>query len=132
MRINLLIASIVISLLWNSKRYAQDYIIYNVVQNIPMGTPNEIIKKNYYINMGQQQGLSKGTILNVHRIIGRLAPHKTEKRYHYKIKVGELEIIHTENEVSIAQIKALNIGKDTPLLEIQSMIIGDHVSVKTN
>ena len=119
-------------MLWAPKRHAQDYIIYNVVQNIPMGTPSETIKKNYYVNIGQQQGLSKGTTLNVHRIIGRLAPHKTEKRYHYKIKVGELEIIHTENEVSIAQIKALNIGKNTPLLEIQSMIIGDHVSVKTN
>ncbi len=97
-----------------------------------MGYPEEIIKKNYYINLGQQQGLSKGTILDVHRVVSRTLSDKTEKKYQYKIKIGELEVIHTENEASIAQMKGLNLEKDAPLLEIQSMIIGDQVSVKIN
>ncbi len=132
MKTHLLLITSVIVILWSPKRYSRDYIIYNIVQNVPMGIPNEIIKKNYYINMGSQQGISSGAILDVYRIISRLDPYETKKRYHYKIKVGELEIVHTENETSIAQLKNLNLSEKAPLLEIESLIIGDHVGVKIN
>jgi len=67
--------------LFMTQVHPREYIIYSVAQDIPMGIENEVINKNYYINMGIKQGLDQGTILDVFRIISRVDPYKTKKRY---------------------------------------------------
>lgn len=112
--------------------WSKDYVIYSVVQDIPMGDENELIKKNFYVNMGSDQGLEKGTVLNVFRTISRVDPYETKKRYIYKVKVGEVEVLHTENENSITQLVSFNDGEKDPLFEIEGFMIGDLVSVKVD
>lgn len=112
--------------------WSKDYVIYSVVQDIPMGDENELIKKNFYVNMGSDQGLEKGTVLNVFRTISRVDPYETKKRYIYKVKVGEVEVLHAENENSITQLVSFNDGEKDPLFEIEGFMIGDLVSVKVD
>lgn len=109
---------------------ARDYIIYSIVQNLPMGEPNEIIKKNFYVNIGAKQGVEHGTVLDVHRTVSRLDPYETKKRYNHKVKIGEIQVIHTEDNSAIGAIKLFNDKQEDPLVEIQSLMIGDQVSVK--
>ncbi len=109
---------------------AKDYIIYSVVQDLPMGEENEVIKKNYYINMGNNQGLETGSVLDVFRVISRLDPYETKKRYNYKVKIGEVKVLHTEDESSIATLQKINTSATSPLFEIPALMIGDRVDVK--
>jgi hypothetical protein len=109
---------------------AKDYIIYSVVQDLPMGEENEIIKKNYYINMGNNQGLEEGSVLDVFRVISRLDPYETKKRFNYKVKIGEVKILHTEDDSSIATLQKINNSATSPLFEIPALMIGDRVDVK--
>lgn len=111
---------------------AKDYIIYSIVQGIPMGNEKEEVKKNYYVNLGIKQGVTKGNVLDVYRIISRLDPYKTKKRYNYKVKIGELQVIHTEENTAITQLKSLEDENYTPLFEIENFMIGDKVGVKVN
>ena len=115
-----------------SMGFARDYIIYSIAQDIPMGLENEEVKKNYYINMGDKQGLDKGTILDVFRVISRLDPYETKKRYNYRVKVGELVILHTEENSAIANLNDLESPESKVYYEVPGMMIGDHVEVKVD
>ena len=97
-----------------------------------MGEANEKVKKNYYINMGGDQGLRKGVLLDVYRTISRVDSYDVKQRYQYKIKIGEVKVIHVENQSSIGVLTSLRTDLETPLFEIPTVIIGDRVGVKVN
>jgi hypothetical protein len=132
-RTHLQICLFLVFLFTASMGFARDYIIYSIAQDIPMGHDNEIIQKNYYVNMGEKQGLEKGTILDVFRIISRLDPYETKKRYNYRVKIGELEVLHTEDDSAITNLKSVDGNQEKGLFfDVQGMMIGDHIGVKVN
>ena len=108
---------------------AKEYIIFSIVQDIPMGQEGEVIKKNYYINIGQQQGVKEGTLLDVYRVISRADPYSSKQRYNYKVKIGKLKVLHSEDTAAIGVLKEIKTGEDAPLYEIDNFMIGDLVSV---
>jgi hypothetical protein len=109
---------------------ARSFMIYSVAQDLPMGTDEQVIKKNFYVNMGAQQGLKKGTRLDVFRVVSVLDPYDNRKRVNYKVKVGELKVIHTNDEAAISVVHKLE--EEVPVLELDQFIVGDHVAVSTN
>lgn len=110
---------------------AKEFIIYSIVQDIPMGQEGEIVKKNYYVNIGGQQGVREGSVLDVYRTISRVDPYSSKQRYNYKIKIGKLKILHSEDAAAIGVLKEMRSGEDAPLYEIDNFMIGDLVSVNT-
>ena len=111
--------------------YAKDFIIYSIVKNIPMGHENEVVQKNFYVNIGSKQGIEPGNKLDVYRTNSRLDPNTSKKRYNYSVKIGTLNVLHSEDNSAIANLDELNIGKaGTPLFEIENLMIGDKVEVK--
>ncbi len=113
-----------------SMGFARDFIIFSIVQDLPMGYEQEVINKNFYVNIGSQQGVTEGTTLDVFRTISRRDPYKRKSRYKYKIKIGELEVLHSEKDTAIATLKALNAGKDLKVYDVGSFMVGDKVNVK--
>ena len=113
-----------------SMGFARDFIIFSIVQDLPMGYEQEVVNKNFYVNIGSKQGVSEGTTLDVFRTISRLDPYKRKQRYMYKIKIGELEVLHSENDTAIASLKESNVGKDLKVYDIGSFMVGDKVNVK--
>ena len=109
--------------------FGESQIIYSVDQDIPMGYDNEIVKKNYYVNIGENLGVKSGTVLDVFRILSRVNPYQNSKRVNYKIKIGELEVLHTEEEASVAKYSKFYNNAKSPFVEIDDFMIGDHVSI---
>ena len=109
--------------------FGRDHQIFTVAEDLPMGFDNEVLRKNYYTDIGSNQGVSEGTILNVYRIISKANPYDNQKRVNYKVKIGELEVLHTEESSSIAIIKKFNADLKSPLLDVNGLMIGDKVSV---
>lgn len=119
-------------LVLTSTIFAKDYVIYSIAQNIPMGEKDEIIKKNYYLNIGKSQGVQKGTIVDVFRNISRVDPYESKQRYNYKVKIGELMVLYSQTDSSIAKLHNLRTDESAPLFEIDSLMIGDKVNVKVD
>lgn len=111
-----------------SMAIAKDYVIYSISQDIPMGNKNEVIRKNFYLDMGKNQGVSKGSILDVFRVVSVLDPYENKKRFNHKIKVGELKVLHAEDGSSIGVLSKLESPDETPLFDISSVMIGDVVT----
>lgn len=113
-----------------SMGFARDYIIYSIAQDIPMGVENEVVKKNYYMNIGSNQGVQEGSILDVFRLISRLDPYESKKRYNYRVKIGEIEVLHSEDNAAIGHLKGIRSDQRAPFFEVGQFMIGDHVNVK--
>lgn len=115
--------------LFSFSLHARDHLIYSIAQDIPMGYENEIIKKNYYINIGNNQGVNSGAKLDVFRVISKVDPYDNQKRINYNVKIGTLEVIHSDDEAAIATLDSFENEKKSPLLDINNFMIGDAVSV---
>lgn len=112
-----------------SMAIAKDYAIYSISQDFPMGNKDEVLKKNFYIDMGKNQGVSKGTTLDVYRVISVLDPYQNKKRYNHKIKIGQLKVLHAEETNAIAVLDKMEKEDEMPVLDVSSLMIGDLVNV---
>ncbi|EQC43449.1 hypothetical protein [Bacteriovorax sp. Seq25_V] len=110
--------------------FAREYFIFSVEHDLPMGIEEEVLRKNYFINIGEKQGVTVGTTLDVFRTINQNDPYETKKRYSYDIKVGELEVIHQDRDASIAVSKNIREGQRVPILEVPNFMVGDAVKLK--
>lgn len=88
------------------------------------------LKKNFFINLGTDQGVQSGAVLAVYRTVSELDPYENKKRYDYKVKIGELKVIHTEKTSSIAKNITTHANSENhPLFEIRDLMIGDKVEI---
>lgn len=92
-----------------------------------MGHENEVIRKNYYVNLGKGQGVSKDSVLDVHRIISVQNPYDNKRRVNYKVKIGELKVVHVSDDAAIAMVNSFE--EEKVIFELPQFMIGDHVSV---
>lgn len=112
-----------------SMAIAKDYVIYSIAQDFPMGNKDEVLRKNYYIDMGKNQGLNKGSVLDVYRMVSVLDPYESKKRFNHKIKIGEIKVIHSEELSSIGVLSKTEKEEEQPTLDVNALMIGDVVSV---
>lgn len=108
---------------------AKEYIIYSIAHDLPMVNKQEMKVKDFYVNLGKAQGVSNGTKLDVYRISSELNPFESNKRYTYKIKIGELTVIHSDSEASIGRVTKMEEGEDKPIFEFDKFMVGDQVAV---
>ncbi len=118
-----------LSISFSQQVMAKNYMIYSLAQDIPMGDGSPQ-KKNYYVNIGMQQGVKVGTELTVYRMLNRTNPYATDKNVTFKVEVGELRVVHAEEENAIAEFSKSKADSKV-FIEIPSLNIGDHVGVKT-
>jgi hypothetical protein len=108
---------------------SEDAIVYSVFKGIDLGDPNEVLQKDYFVNLGSNQGIRVGTILEV----ARKAPSydlTTEKLYKDLVfPFGTLRVIHAEKDASIARLEKLYSPEKTPVMVPRSVIVGDLVRV---
>jgi hypothetical protein len=119
-------------LVFTPKIFARSYVIFSLSQDLSMGQDNEVIRKNYYVNMGAGQGVKKNSVLDVFRIISVQNPYDNKKRFNYKVKIGELKVIHSSDEGSIATVKEYEKEDNTPIFELPQFMVGDHVSINVD
>ena len=107
-------------------------IVYSVFKGIDLGNPNEILQRDYFINLGTNQGIRVGTVLEV----ARKAPSydlTTEKLYKDLIfPFAQVKVIHAEKDASIARLEKLYPMDKTPALTPRAVVVGDLVKVSSS
>ncbi len=119
-------------LIFSQNIWAKTYMIFSLAQDLPMGHEGEVVRKNYYINMGSGQGVKKDSVLDVFRVISVQNPYDNKKRVNYKVKIGELKVINSSDEASIAMVNLYEKEENTPIFELPQFMIGDHVSINVD
>jgi hypothetical protein len=119
-------------LIFSQNIWAKSYVIFSLSQDLSMGHENEVIRKNYYINMGSGQGVKKDSVVDVFRIISVQNPYDNKKRVNYKVKIGQLKVLHSMDEASIAAVSEYEKEDNTPIFELPQFMVGDHVSINVD
>lgn len=105
-------------------------IVYNIAHEFSMNRRNNTLQKDYFLTLGENQGVFKDTLVDVYRIISKNDPYQNNRTYTYKIVIGTLRIIHSQKSTAIARMHRLYSTEDTPIQEVPAVMIGDYISVR--
>ena len=111
--------------------YPKEYVIFSIEHELPMNNDFKSVNKNFYLNLGKNEGARSGSVLNVFRRVSIKNPYDDQNRVNYKIKIGEIEVLHTNPNASIGILSKFS-GEKSPIFEINHFMIGDTVELKTS
>lgn len=106
-----------------------DFYILSVVNELPMGTRNEVLFKDYYVNAGLKNGLKKGAFIDAFRKMSSSDNLNGKFIGDTFIKVGRLQIIHIDENLSIARLIHLYSKKNHPIPGHDGILTGDLIQV---
>ncbi len=112
-----------------SHQLRADIMVFDVNKNIPMSN-DEIVYKDYYLNGGATEGIKKGMILSVFRKSPIHDNLKNKSQGFLLNPMGRLQVIHVEQEFSIARLFAVQDRDNSPLTEFDGIMVGDLVDLK--
>ena len=82
--------------------------------------------KDFYINGGKDDGISKSMVLDVYREVEVPDP-KTGKEFIVSILVGKLKVISLFEKTAITRIISLTSSDNTPVLRYRTVMLGDYI-----
>lgn len=107
----------------------RDFSVYNVASSIPMGTPGEVRAKDYYVNMGSNQGLRKGAFLEALRRLPSYDLIDQEFSRDLVFPIAVLKVIHVQSNAAICRLERMLPLQTTPSISPLSVMVGDFVRV---
>lgn len=88
--------------------------------------------KDFYVDLGERQGMKLGDILEVFRVKPVLNGVTGDASNFVKIHLGEIKIILLGEFSSIGRINAVTDPKELPVLDHAGFMLGDEVEPKSS
>ena len=106
---------------------AEDFTVYQVFRAVDLGETDRQPPKEIFINMGSNEGVKKGTVLDVYRKISSFNNLTQRLEGDHMIPVGRIKVIHTDEKTAIARTDKFVSFEQEPALLPQAIMIGDVV-----
>lgn len=105
------------------------FVVYSVFRGLNMGDPMEHSLKDYYVNMGTQQGVRPGTTLEVMRKISTYDLMSKKLHGDVAFPIARLKVIHVEQGSAIARLEVMLPKDKTPSVTNDTVMVGDLVRI---
>jgi hypothetical protein len=106
---------------------AADYSVYEVFRAVDLGESDRPPPKEIFVNMGSNQGVKKGSVLDVYRKVVSFDNLSEKVGGEHMIPVGRIKVIHTDEKTAIARLdRFVSLEQEVSLLP-QTVMIGDLV-----
>ena len=106
---------------------ADDYTVYQVYRPIDLGEGGAAPPKDIFVNIGADQGVHKGSMLDVYRRISSFDNLTQKHMGDHMIPVGKVRVIHVDEKTAIARADRFVSVEQEPALLPQAVMIGDVV-----
>ncbi len=106
---------------------ANEFIVYGVYRPIDLGVAGEEPQKDFYVNMGSGQGLSKGATLEVYRRSATYDLGAQKLHQDVTFPIATLKVIHVEGNAAIARLDKMHPADKTPAISPRTVMVGDIV-----
>jgi hypothetical protein len=110
--------------------YAKDVTVFDVRRPLAMEN-DEVQPKDFYINAGSTDGLKVGMIVTVYRRQTLYDPYQNKSPGDLIVAVGQLKIIHAQDEISVARVEKINDSQKAPTVEFSAVMVGDRVDLSS-
>ena len=104
-----------------------DYTVYQVYRPIDLGEGGAQPPKDIFVSIGADQGVHKGSILDVYRRISSFDNLTQKHMGDHMIPVGKIRVIHVDEKTAIARADRFVSVEQEPALLPQAIMIGDVV-----
>ena len=104
---------------------ADEYNVYQVYRAVDLGESDRPPPKDIFVNMGSNQGLKKGTVLDVYRKISSFDNLTQRLVGDHVIPIGKIKVIHSDEKTAIARVEKFVSVEQEPALLPQAVMIGD-------
>ena len=102
-------------------------VIYSVYNHLHMGEPGEKSMRDFYVNMGSQQGVQVGTRLKVTRRVATFDVISKRLFKDMEVPLGFLKVIHVEDGSAIARLEDMVAPEKRPAVSPNAIVVGDLV-----
>ncbi len=102
-------------------------VIYGVFSELDMGDGIKP-RTDYFINIGTQNGVKKGTTLKVYRTASTYDLQSRKLHQDITFPIALVKVIHAEGDTSVARIQKLLPKEETPIITPKGIMIGDIVA----
>jgi hypothetical protein len=108
---------------------AAEFTIYNVYRGLSLGNPDEIVQKDFYVNMGTLNGIREGSILEVMRKVSSFNLLNEQLYKDVVFPIARIKVIHVEAAVAVARLEKMLPAENTPAVTPRAIMVGDVVRV---
>lgn len=91
----------------------------------------EKVYPDYFINGGTKLGLQSGAVVSVVRRVPVHDPFLNSSIGDFRIKVADVEIIHSDGEKAIARLVNIDRRAERPMVKYDSIMVGDRLDLAT-
>lgn len=107
---------------------APEHIVFGMKTEIAMSATDKP-RKDYYLNIGTNQGVKKGTLLDVFRTVTTTDDINSRSAQNIIFRVAKLKVIHAEEEISVGRIADILPPHEVPIGAFPTVVVGDRVTV---
>ncbi len=108
--------------------YAEDFQVYGIHTDFPMAD-GETVFKDFYVNIGTNQGVKRGSTLLVFRDLTTVDNLAQKSSFKLRFPVARLKVIHSEGSAAVARLMEMLPAKDTPMSGYTNVMVGDAVEL---
>jgi len=105
----------------------REFVIYSTYRGVDLGAPGENSPRDYYVNIGSENGVRPGSTLEVWRKMPTydLASQKLYKDLTFPI--ARLKVIHVESNAAVARVDTFYPPEKSPAILPRAVMVGDQV-----
>lgn len=111
---------------------SQEGSIIYISRKLKMSSTEAASAKDFYVDLGERQGLKLGDILEVFRVKPVLNGVTGDASNFVKIHLGDIKIILLGEFSSIGRVQSVVDPKDLPVLDHAGFMLGDAVEPKSS
>lgn len=107
---------------------ADEAVIIEVRKNTNLSKKEKVFR-NFFVNGGENFGLKPGMHVDVLRRLPVHDPIKNASVGDLHVKVGTVEILHSESRLSVARLVSYDSMEQRPLLDFEAVMVGDRLDL---
>jgi len=104
------------------------FAVFDVRKSLPL-TGKEGTFRDYYVNLGTDNGAKVGSILSVKRRLPVIDVYRNQAQGDLVVEIAKLKVIHSQASMSVGRIVSLVNPKSIPVVQYESVMMGDQVEL---
>jgi hypothetical protein len=104
------------------------YSVFDIKKTIPLNSHQKVYR-DFYVNLGADQGAKAGSILAVYRRQGVVDYYRNTLHEDLLVPVAHMKVIQAGKTMSVARMESVTPSKQIPVVEFNSIMLGDRVEL---
>ena len=124
------IGMLVVSFASAARAQSKEITVFDIRR--PVSLENNVeLPKDFFINAGLEAGLKVGMVITVNRRQTLYDPYQGKSPGELIVPVGQLRVIHAQDNLSVARLVEIMGREELPTLEFDAVMVGDRLDMST-